>query len=525
MSYEALARKYRPKNFKEVVGQQHVIQTIENSIKSKKILQSIILSGTRGVGKTTIARIIAKCLNCSSNEEPTISPCGECLNCKEVVNGRSFDFLEFDAATNTGVDAIRNLLNEVEYKPSNSRFKVYLIDEVHMLSTSSFNALLKTLEEPPKHVIFIFATTEMNKIPLTVKSRCIQLNLRSLSEEEIFSQVSMILNKENIKFDEESLSLIANYASGSVRDALTFTDQIIAFGDGMVSHKFVEDFLGLIDKELIFQLIKEIIKGDGIAAFSVVEDIKKISPDVNMLLKEIMSFLHQVSLHQILGTSSQEHVKDIANQADESFVQLLYEIASKSYEKIEIYSNAQECIEICILRMIAFNPLLSVVDESSNSKEIKKKLTTKSLNVGLDKKIQKKIKKDNSNLLFETHKDWNNFFSTLKLSPFTRNYFGNLSFSHIKANNLFLKGEKEQIDIPERAFNEFLDACSKKINIKLLINFIEEKHINSPLKMMENDKKEKQTLAEESIQNNDSVKAFINRLDGKIVDGSIKPAK
>ncbi len=319
--------------------------------------------------------------------------------------------------------------------------------------------------------------------------------------------------------------MIANYASGSVRDALTFTDQIIAFGDGMVSHKFVEDFLGLIDKELIFQLIKEIIKGDGIAAFSVVEDIKKISPDVNMLLKEIMSFLHQVSLHQILGTSSQEHVKDIANQADESFVQLLYEIASKSYEKIEIYSNAQECIEICILRMIAFNPLLSVVDESSNSKEIKKKLTTKSLNVGLDKKIQKKIKKDNSNLLFETHKDWNNFFSTLKLSPFTRNYFGNLSFSHIKANNLFLKGEKEQIDIPERAFNEFLDACSKKINIKLLINFIEEKHINSPLKMMENDKKEKQTLAEESIQNNDSVKAFINRLDGKIVDGSIKPAK
>ena len=229
MSYEVLARKYRPIDFNEVIGQDHVVKALINSINQEKIHQAFIFSGTRGIGKTTIARILAKCLNCESSSKPTPDPCNECSNTKEISTGRSVDFLEIDAASNTQVEKIRDLIETVEYKPAKARFKIYLIDEVHMLSPASFNALLKTLEEPPPHVIFIFATTNPEKIPKTVQSRCLQLNLKTVDEEILSSHLKKILEKEKINYDSDSVSLIANSANGSVRDGLTLLDQAIAY--------------------------------------------------------------------------------------------------------------------------------------------------------------------------------------------------------------------------------------------------------------------------------------------------------
>ena len=221
MSYEVLARKYRPSNFEEVVGQSHIIQALSNSITQDKIHQAYIFSGTRGVGKTTLARILSKCLNCLSAKTPVTVPCDTCNSCVEIKAGRHLDFLEIDAASKTGVDDMRSLLETVQYKPSTGRYKIYLIDEVHMLSTSSFNALLKTLEEPPSHVIFIFATTDPEKIPKTVQSRCLQLNLKTIGKQALKDHMLNIVKKESIKHDEEALILISDSTKGSVKDALT----------------------------------------------------------------------------------------------------------------------------------------------------------------------------------------------------------------------------------------------------------------------------------------------------------------
>ena len=228
MSYEVLARKYRPSCFEEVIGQEHVVRALVNSIESEKIHQAFIFSGTRGVGKTTIARILAKCLNCESKTKPTSVPCNKCSNTIEITAGRSVDFLEIDAASNTQVEKIRDLIETVEYKPAKGRYKIFLIDEVHMLSPASFNALLKTLEEPPPHIVFIFATTNPEKIPKTVQSRCLQLNLKTVNEEMLSNHLNKILKKEKIKHDGESTQLISKSANGSVRDALTILDQAIA---------------------------------------------------------------------------------------------------------------------------------------------------------------------------------------------------------------------------------------------------------------------------------------------------------
>ena len=250
MSYEVLARKYRPIDFNEVIGQDHVVKALINSINQEKIHQAFIFSGTRGIGKTTIARILAKCLNCESSSKPTPDPCNECSNTKEISTGRSVDFLEIDAASNTQVEKIRDLIETVEYKPAKARFKIYLIDEVHMLSPASFNALLKTLEEPPPHVIFIFATTNPEKIPKTVQSRCLQLNLKTVDEEILSSHLKKILEKEKINYDNDSVSLIANTANGSVRDGLTLLDQAIAYGNGELLKEDVKALLGTNDNSL-----------------------------------------------------------------------------------------------------------------------------------------------------------------------------------------------------------------------------------------------------------------------------------
>jgi len=524
MSYEVLARKYRPTNFHEVVGQDHIIKALTNSIDQSKIHQAYIFSGTRGIGKTTIARILAKCLNCENDLSPVSNPCSECSNCEEIRVGRSVDFLEIDAASNTQVEKIRDLLETVEYKPAKGRFKVYLIDEVHMLSTASFNALLKTLEEPPAHIIFIFATTNPEKIPKTVQSRCLQLNLKTVNEESLSAHLKTVLSNESINFDDESVNLISNSANGSVRDALTLLDQAIAHGAGLLNHEDVKKLLGTIDDSLLFNLIKSVINGNGKKVFDTFHSIEELNPEYDLILRDIISILHQISLQQIIETSDSKSITELALIVDKEFCQLLYEIALNAYSKFSVHPNPKEALEICLLRMLTFNPLQKLTDNQEANKEINsEKKNLKKSNI---KPSEKTINENqHNNLSLTSNEEWVVFFNSLEISPFARNYFGNMSFNSFKDNNLILNIDAEIGEIPENIFIEFKstirDAISEEIKISTTINDV----INSPLAIKAHEEIKEQDEANLSINKNNDIQDFIKKFDGKIKSNTIKPRK
>ena len=538
MSYEVLARKYRPANFEEVVGQEHIVQAISNGISQERIHQSYIFSGTRGVGKTTLARILAKCLNCLSVESPTAKPCDNCTNCNEIKLGRNLDFLEIDAASKTGIDDMRDLLETVPQSPSSGRYKVYLIDEVHMLSKSSFNALLKTLEEPPSHVVFIFATTNPEKIPKTVQSRCLQLNLKTVGGSILTNHLKKIIELEDISYDQESIELIASSASGSVRDALTLLDQAIAHGNGILDSNNVNQLLGTIDNTLLMSLLDSIIDGSGEEAFNCLYKIEELSPEYEMILKNIISIIHQISLHQVLRNSKDQSIDELASKIDPEFCQLLYEIAVNSYSKFSVHPNAKEALEICMLRMLAFNPLHKI--EESNAKRTpintgeKKTLkidTPKAKNFKEDKQeiskevpqVDKSVSSDNQVINIATKNEWVAFFNSLNLSPFARNYFGYLSFKELSGNTLTLHTNDEENTIPENVFKEFSLICKEKLKYDVEIKIEHGDASSSPINLHNKHEAESQNKAEKSISSNQSIQNFLKKHKGNIDEGSIKP--
>ena len=538
MSYEVLARKYRPANFEEVVGQEHIVQAISNGISQERIHQSYIFSGTRGVGKTTLARILAKCLNCLSVESPTAKPCDNCTNCNEIKLGRNLDFLEIDAASKTGIDDMRDLLETVPQSPSSGRYKVYLIDEVHMLSKSSFNALLKTLEEPPSHVVFIFATTNPEKIPKTVQSRCLQLNLKTVGGSILTNHLKKIIELEDISYDQESIELIASSASGSVRDALTLLDQAIAHGNGVLDSNNVNQLLGTIDNTLLMSLLDSIINGRGEEAFNCLYKIEELSPEYEMILKNIISIIHQISLHQVLRDSKDQSIDELASKIDPEFCQLLYEIAVNSYSKFSVHPNAKEALEICMLRMLAFNPLHKI--EESNAKRMpintgeKKTLkidTPKAKNFIDDKQeiskevpqVDTSVSSDDQVINIATKNEWVAFFNSLNLSPFARNYFGYLSFKELSGNTLTLNTNDEENTIPENVFKEFSLICKEKLKYDVEIKIEHGDASSSPINLHNKHEAESQNKAEKSISSNQSIQNFLKKHKGNIDEGSIKP--
>ena len=538
MSYEVLARKYRPANFEEVVGQEHIVQAISNGISQERIHQSYIFSGTRGVGKTTLARILAKCLNCLSVESPTAKPCDNCTNCNEIKLGRNLDFLEIDAASKTGIDDMRDLLETVPQSPSSGRYKVYLIDEVHMLSKSSFNALLKTLEEPPSHVVFIFATTNPEKIPKTVQSRCLQLNLKTVGGSILTNHLKKIIELEDISYDQESIELIASSASGSVRDALTLLDQAIAHGNGILDSNNVNQLLGTIDNTLLMSLLDSIIDGRGEEAFNCLYKIEELSPEYEMILKNIISIIHQISLHQVLRDSKDQSIDELASKIDPEFCQLLYEIAVNSYSKFSVHPNAKEALEICMLRMLAFNPLHKI--EESNAKRTpintgeKKTLkidTPKAKNFKEDKQeiskevpqVDTSVSSDDQVINIATKNEWVAFFNSLNLSPFARNYFGYLSFKELSGNTLTLHTNDEENTIPENVFKEFSLICKEKLKYDVEIKIEHGDASSSPINLHNKHEAESQNKAKKSISSNQSIQNFLKKHKGNIDEGSIKP--
>lgn len=360
MSYQVLARKWRPKVFREMVGQEHVLQALINALDHNRLHHAYLFTGTRGVGKTTIARILAKCLNCEQGVSS--EPCGTCSACKEISDGRFVDLIEVDAASRTKVEDTRELLDNVQYAPTRGRYKIYIIDEVHMLSSHSFNALLKTLEEPPEHVKFLLATTDPQKLPVTILSRCLQFNLKNMSAERIVTHLQHVLSKELVPFDAAALWLLARSADGSMRDALSLTDQAISFGNGKVAEIDVMSMLGTIDQRLIQQIIEAFIAEDGATLLTCVAQFAEQSPDYSSALSELLSLLHRIAIAQALPEALDNSYGDKAQILDYALklapedVQLFYQTALVGRRDLNFASSARAGFEMTLLRMLAFKP-------------------------------------------------------------------------------------------------------------------------------------------------------------------------
>lgn len=363
MSYQVLARKYRPRRFQELVGQDVVARALTHALEQNRLHHAYLFTGTRGVGKTTIARILARCLNCETGI--TANPCGVCSTCRDIDEGRFVDLIEVDAASRTKVEDTRELLENVQYAPTSGRYKVYLIDEVHMLSGHSFNALLKTLEEPPPHVKFILATTDPQKLPITILSRCLQFALKPMTPERIVHHLQSVLPAENVDFDEAALWLLARAAQGSMRDALSLTDQAVAFGHGRLGEADVRSLLGSIDRDLVFRVLEAVQAKDAGALMQLVANMAEQSIDFAGAVSEVISVLHRLAVAQAVpdaidnAEGDRDRLLQLAQRLSPEDVQLFYQMALHGRRDLPLAVDARAGFEMTLLRMMLFRPLAS----------------------------------------------------------------------------------------------------------------------------------------------------------------------
>ena len=458
-NYQVLARKYRPHLFEEMVGQSHTIKTLVNALNSNNLHHGFIFTGTRGVGKTTIARIFAKSVNCEKGV--SAKPCGKCETCIEIDKGQSVDLIELDAASHTGVDHMREILENAQYMPTKDRFKVYLIDEVHMLSKSSFNALLKTLEEPPSHIKFLLATTDPQKLPITVLSRCLQFNLNKLTHDEILAQLKFIMNSEKLKFEESALSKIATFGNGSMRDALSLLDQSISFGNGSVSDKDIKAMLGLVHHDDIVKLTSLIIERKADEVISFVNELAHRGENLSNTLKDLTSLIHQISIAQMLPQNKQSSVKvnALAGKICLQDLQLFYQIAINGLKDLGFAPSEQIGLEMTLLRMIAFHSEFNLEKKTLkidvNPKDNKKTVSAvKSIKFEPAKKEKKHPKKDNTlNNSYNKHKltgnslssqiDWERVIQALPFNGASKTLVKNTLFVSLKDGELTLTLDKQ----------------------------------------------------------------------------------
>ena len=373
--YEVLARKYRPHNFKELVGQTHTVRTLVNALDNNNLHHGFLFTGTRGVGKTTIARIFAKSVNCENGVSS--KPCGKCETCIEIDKGQSVDLIELDAASHTGVDNMREILENAQYTPTKNLYKIYLIDEVHMLSKSSFNALLKTLEEPPKHIKFLLATTDPKKLPITILSRCLQFNLNKLSHDEIFNHLKFIMDAENLKFEDEALSKIADFGNGSMRDALSLLDQSISYGNGAVKEDDLKAMLGLVSHNEIVQLATLIINRNAQEVLLFIKELAYKGENLTNTLNDLTSLFHKIATTQMIDDVKQvsPEINELAKIISAQDLQLYYQIAINGQKDMRHSPSEQIGLEMTLLRMIAFHP-----DSQAEKKTLKSSQSSNTTN-------------------------------------------------------------------------------------------------------------------------------------------------
>ena len=463
MSYQVLARKWRPNDFSEVVGQEHVVQALCNSLDQNKIHQAFVLSGTRGVGKTTIARILAKSLNCENGLDS--KPCHKCSTCLSVSEGSFMDFQEIDAASNRGVGDTEQLLETVMHMPSSSRYKVYLLDEVHMLSTPSFNMLLKTLEEPPEHVIFILATTLPEKIPATVLSRCLQFNLKNLTNRQLVDRLSYILKEEGIKFDQTAIEQIARAGRGSLRDSLTITDQAIAFCEGRLSDSEVASMLGTLPSDNVLKLLKDIAERDSKSLLNNLNEISQLSVDylrlIDLLLETIQLLAFAKVSDEILEeiNLNKEEALELMSILSEEDLQLLYQIGLIAKRDMELAPSLSGGFDMALLRMVSFIPnqpeqskkkVKSSIENKRDIEPLKEEIKDENLKQSALQDQNNKEDKDGEIILEITSANWKDIFDQLALDPGSKQLASHCYFIKVDETVIYLS-------MPEEKLNLFLD--------------------------------------------------------------------
>ena len=542
MSQTVLARKWRPKFFPEIIGQDHVSKALSNALNSGRLHHAYLFSGTRGVGKTTIARILSKCLNCERGVSAT--PCGQCLSCKEIANDRFVDLIEVDAASRTGVDDMRDLLNNVQYLPARGRFKVYLIDEVHMLSKSSFAALLKTLEEPPEHVKFLFATTDHKKVPITILSRCLHFSLRAISAQKIAHHLKNVLENENVDFCEESILSISKAADGSVRDALSLTDQAIGIGGGSINKSGVDTMLGNVEKYLLNDICKHIASNDATALLKSIDQMAQTYPDYYDALDQLISIFHNIAVIQALPEHKNVILIDdevflLAEKFTKEDVQIFYQICLLGKRDLHINSDQRIGFEMIMLRCLSFKPgdlsnnLLSkaienIKPETPNDK-IETALPTKTekiVEIVSSSEEQNVAEQIDCKMKFEEFKksSWISVIKELDIKSSLSVIANNCVVEKIEATTIFFTISENCNSLLNKDHeDELASLLSKYFNTQIEVRILTGKpEGETPNNLKDREHRNKINEAIEVINNDPSIIKFKQIFDGSVDTESVK---
>ena len=534
MSYQVLARKWRPRNFSTLVGQEHVVRALTHALSEQRLHHAYLFTGTRGVGKTTLARILAKSLNCETGITP--SPCGTCVSCQEIDAGRFVDLLEVDAATNTRVDEMRQLLENAVYAPTRGRFKVYVIDEVHMLSNSAFNAMLKTLEEPPEHVKFILATTDPQKIPVTVLSRCLQFNLKQMPVASIVGHLSHILSAENIPFQPSALSLIARSANGSMRDALSLLDQAIAHGAGAVEEDQVSAMLGTVDQDYLFAVLEAVALGDASALMRVAADLAIRSISFSGALQELAALLTRVQIVQCVPSASDEldidaaRLASVAKTLSPEFVQLAYQIVCLGRQELALAPDEYAGFVMTLLRMHAFRPssVKDVVREAASAPvrrdpPIAPPWPAKGLVPSIEPPHAAAASLASSRAADDM--DWRAIVSALSLSGLAGQLAQNCELRSCTASECRLRLAPTNAHLNMKASVDKLQAALSEHFGRTLVVRIElaQQETETPAAADGRQRQERLAQATDAIHNDPFVRDAMDSLGASIVENSIKP--
>ena len=543
MSYQVLARKWRPQNFQELVGQEHVQRALVNALDDDRLHHAYLFTGTRGVGKTTIARIFSKSLNCEKGI--TSTPCGECATCVEIAEGRYVDLIEVDAASRTGVDDTRDLLENVQYAPTRGRYKVYLIDEVHMFSKSSFNALLKTLEEPPPHVKFLLATTDPQKLPVTILSRCLQFNLKRLPVSLIISHMQHILSEESVEHNVTALQLIAEAADGSMRDALSLLDQALAFGGGVIKEQDVRDMLGSVSRDKVIKLLTAMLQRDANKTLQLVAELAELSPDFENVLAELLSLLHHMSLAKTVPealdefVSARETLLKLSNEVSAEDLHLFYQIALIGRRDLPLSPDARNGFEMILLRMLAFRPVEAgrVVQQQSPVEAITQKSSGAMKNNAAStvdsRPVQKEVSSSNAApVKIQTSQsgavssDWREIVNALGLGGLVKQLAVNCTVKKREGNDIVLQiatGHRNLIN--PKAKQRLQQALGEYFNIeaKLDIEVVNKVEAESPAQVTQREVVQRQDQAVQSVNEDSFTQSLKENFNAEIIPGSVKP--
>ena len=541
MSYQVLARKYRPRSFDTLVGQTHVVQALKNALDQKRLHHAYLFTGTRGVGKTTLARILAKSLNCEKGISST--PCGLCTACTEIDQGRYVDLIEVDAASNTQVDNMRDLLDNAQCAPTQGQFKIYIIDEVHMLSKSAFNAMLKTLEEPPEHVKFILATTDPQKVPVTVLSRCLQFNLKQMPSASISEYLEKILHEETIQYEINAIYLIAKSANGSMRDALSILDQGIAYCGGTIEEATIKKMLGAIDQSYLFNLIQAVIHQDGPKVIEIAKQMNERNLSFDAALNDFANLIQTISVAQAIPDSldasylDREQVIALANQISAEQLQLLYQIAILGRRDLYLAPEEYAGFTMTLLRMLSFapqdaipsKPIVPLKKEFSNPiakpEIISKPTELPPEATEIKKKIEvvDEIQEEDAKEIPVFNGNWRELVDQLKLG-LVKALAQQSELVSFKNNEMILSIADEHKHLLNEAYQKKLElSLSEHFNQRIKLVILQKGANNSPLKQKQEERSTLLKDTEEAILQDQFVQSLLTEFNAEIIPSSIKP--